>query len=71
MLLLASKFFIYWMICLGRQEEQRAVRVFDPALGIIQEKQNYFWAIEVFTQAVENVKPNIQVRSERVGGASY
>ena len=27
--------------------------------------------IEVFTQAVENVKPYIEVRSKRVGGASY
>ena len=27
--------------------------------------------IEVFTQALENVKPNIEVRSKRVGGASY
>jgi len=27
--------------------------------------------IEVFTQAVENVKPQIEVRSKRVGGASY
>ena len=27
--------------------------------------------IDVFTQAVENVKPNIEVRSKRVGGASY
>ena len=28
-------------------------------------------AIEVFEQAVENVKPFIEVRSKRVGGASY
>ena len=27
--------------------------------------------IEVFTQAVENVKPTIEVRSKRVGGAAY
>ena len=27
--------------------------------------------IEVFTQAVENVKPAIEVRSKRVGGAAY
>ena len=27
--------------------------------------------IEVFEQAVENVKPFIEVRSKRVGGASY
>jgi small subunit ribosomal protein S7 len=28
-------------------------------------------AIEVFEQAIENVKPHIEVRSKRVGGASY
>src|SRR5205814_9156741 len=27
--------------------------------------------IDVFTQAVENVKPPIEVRSKRVGGATY
>jgi len=27
--------------------------------------------IEVFTQAIENVKPQIEVRSRRVGGAAY
>ena len=27
--------------------------------------------IDVFTQAVENVKPHIEVRSKRVGGAAY
>ena len=27
--------------------------------------------IEVFTQAVEHVKPSVEVRSRRVGGATY
>jgi small subunit ribosomal protein S7 len=27
--------------------------------------------LDVFTQAVENVKPHIEVRSKRVGGAAY
>ena len=27
--------------------------------------------IEVFTQAVENIKPTVEVRSRRVGGATY
>ena len=27
--------------------------------------------IDVFTQAVDNVKPSIEVRSKRVGGATY
>jgi small subunit ribosomal protein S7 len=27
--------------------------------------------VEVFTQAVEHVKPTVEVRSKRVGGATY
>jgi small subunit ribosomal protein S7 len=52
-------------------KKSNARRVFYGALDIIQEKQKDSAAIEVFTQAVENVKPNIEVRSKRVGGASY
>jgi small subunit ribosomal protein S7 len=52
-------------------KKSNARRVFYGALDIIQEKHKDSPAIEVFTQAVENVKPNIEVRSKRVGGASY
>ena len=38
---------------------------------MIREKVKDVEPIQVFTQAVENVKPNIEVRSKRVGGASY
>ena len=38
---------------------------------MIGEKIKDVEPIEVFTQALENVKPNIEVRSKRVGGASY
>ena len=55
---------------MGRQEEQRAAGLLRR-LDIIQEKLKDSVPIEVFTQAVENVKPNIEVRSKRVGGASY
>src|SRR3989304_10530411 len=27
--------------------------------------------IKVFTQAVENIKPNMEVRARRIGGAAY
>jgi small subunit ribosomal protein S7 len=66
--LLASKF-VNCMMWDGKKSNAR--RVFYGALDIIQEKQKDSPAIEVFTQAVENVKPNIEVRSKRVGGASY
>jgi small subunit ribosomal protein S7 len=45
--------------------------VFYDALDIIQKRVPDKEPIEVFTQAVENVKPSIEVRSKRVGGAAY
>ena len=45
--------------------------VFYGALEKIREKIKDAEPIDVFTQALENVKPNIEVRSKRVGGASY
>jgi small subunit ribosomal protein S7 len=45
--------------------------VFYGALEEISEKIKDRPAIEVFEQAIENVKPYIEVRSKRVGGASY
>ena len=48
-----------------------ALKVFYDALDEIAEKVKDAQSIDVFTQAVENVKPNIEVRSKRVGGASY
>ncbi len=48
-----------------------AENVFYDALEILREKVKDAEPIDVFTQALENVKPNIEVRSKRVGGASY
>lgn len=48
-----------------------AYGVFYDALDIIAEKVNDRPSIEVFEQALENLKPFIEVRSKRVGGASY
>ena len=45
--------------------------VFYDALDEIKKRIPDQEAIDVFTQAVENVKPQIEVRSKRVGGASY
>jgi len=45
--------------------------VFYGALEILDEKVPDESPIQVFTQAVENVKPSIEVRSKRVGGATY
>ena len=48
-----------------------AQSVFYGALEIIGKKIKESEPIDVFTEAVENVKPDIEVRSRRVGGASY
>jgi len=48
-----------------------ALKVFYDALDEIAEKVKDAEPIDVFHQALENVKPNIEVRSKRVGGASY
>jgi small subunit ribosomal protein S7 len=66
--LLASKF-INSMMWSGKKTTVQ--KVFYDALAIIKEKISDAEPIEVFTTAVDNVKPNIEVRSKRVGGASY
>jgi len=66
--LLASKF----INCLMHDgKKQVAQRVFYDALDRISKKIKDVPPIEVFEQAIENVKPDIEVRSRRVGGANY
>ena len=48
-----------------------AMRIFYGALDQIKKRMPDLNPIDVFTQAVENVKPTVEVRSKRVGGATY
>ena len=48
-----------------------AVRIFYGAMDQIKKRMPDLNPIDVFTQAVENVKPTVEVRSKRVGGATY
>lgn len=48
-----------------------ALRVFYDALEVLRQRIPDKEPIEVFHEAVENIKPQIEVRSKRVGGASY
>lgn len=66
--ILASKF-INCLMWDGKKSTAQAV--FYDALDEIKRRMPDQEPIEVFTQAVENVKPHIEVRSKRVGGASY
>lgn len=66
--LLASKF-INCLMLDGKKSVAQSV--FYDALDLIKQRMPDEEPIEVFTQAVENVKPAIEVRSKRVGGAAY
>jgi small subunit ribosomal protein S7 len=66
--LLASKF----INCLMHDGKKTVAQgVFFNALEEIGKRIPDAEPIQVFEQAVENVKPYIEVRSKRVGGASY
>src|SRR5947209_250464 len=65
---LASKF-INCLMWEGKKAT--AMRVFYNALDQIKKRMPDADPIEVFTQAVEHVKPSVEVRSKRVGGATY
>jgi small subunit ribosomal protein S7 len=66
--ILASKFINCLMV---DGKKSTAQQVFYDALEEIGKRVKDSEPIEVFEQAVENVKPYIEVRSKRVGGASY
>ncbi len=48
-----------------------AQRLFYDAMDIISKKVKDVEPLEVFETAVNNVKPLLEVRSKRIGGASY
>ena len=65
---LASKF----INCLMHDgKKSTAQRVFYDALDMIHRRLPNENPIDVFGRAIENVKPIIEVRSKRVGGATY
>jgi small subunit ribosomal protein S7 len=52
-------------------EKSVAQRVFYDAMAIVSKKMEDVQPLEVFETAINNVKPLLEVRSKRVGGASY
>lgn len=48
-----------------------ATRLVYDAMDTISKKVKDATPQEVFEQAIQNVKPNIEVRSKRVGGSNY
>ena len=51
--------------------KSRVTKVFYDAMDKIAKQITESTPIEVFETAIENVKPMLEVRSKRVGGASY
>lgn len=66
--LLASKFI---NVLMWDGKKSTAQRVFYGALDLVGERINEPEPIEVFDTAINNIKPDLEVRSKRVGGASY
>jgi small subunit ribosomal protein S7 len=60
--------FINCMMSLGKKS--LAERIFYGAMGIIEGRMKSD-PLAVFKQALDNVKPMVQVKSRRVGGATY
>lgn len=65
---LAAKF-INCMMWDGKKST--AQRILYDALDIVSKKVKDTPPLEVFEKAVNNVKPLLEVRSKRIGGASY
>jgi small subunit ribosomal protein S7 len=52
-------------------KKSTAIRIFYNAMDMIENRMPGIDPLEVFTVAIENVKPAVEVRSKRVGGANY
>lgn len=61
--------FINCMMWKGKKSVSQ--QIFYEAMDVISEKMKDTTALEVFETAVNNVKPLLEVRSKRIGGASY
>jgi small subunit ribosomal protein S7 len=52
-------------------KKSTATRLFYDAMDIVAKRMKDVSPAEVFEQAVDNCKPNVEVRSKRVGGSNY
>ena len=66
--LLASKFINCLML---DGKKATATRIFYDAMDQIKKRMPDANPIEIFENAIENIKPSLEVRSRRVGGANY
>lgn len=54
-----------------RGKKSIARRIFYDAMDLIETRMPDEQPMEVFEQAMENVRPRVEVKSRRVGGATY
>ncbi|MFW5996621.1 MAG: 30S ribosomal protein S7 [Verrucomicrobiota bacterium] len=54
-----------------RGKKTVAQRIVYGAFDLVKEKQQDADPLEVFLQALENIKPRLEVKARRVGGATY
>ncbi len=67
-----SKMVSKFINCLMMDGKKNAAQqVFYGAMKLIEEKVKDVSPLEVFEKALNNAKPMIEVRSKRIGGASY
>ncbi len=52
-------------------KKNTSFRIFYDAMDIIKDKVEDQESLEVFKKAVDNVTPSVEVRSRRVGGATF
>jgi small subunit ribosomal protein S7 len=66
--LLVSKF----INCLMKSgEKTKAQGIFYESLDMVKEKVKETEPLELFKKAIDNLKPMLEVRSRRIGGATY
>ena len=52
-------------------KKSTAFRIFYDAMDIVEKKMDEESALDVWKKAVENVTPAVEVRSRRIGGATF
>lgn len=65
--LMVTKFINY---CMSDGKRSVAERAFYTALDVVKEKSGQE-GVDVFRSALNNVKPSVEVKSRRIGGATY
>ena len=61
--------FINSLMLDGKKNE--STKIFYGALELIEKRDSEKKGIDVFNDAIENIKPLMEVKSRRVGGATY